>query len=57
MEAYEIKLWQRCERLADILHVRIDVLMEKFALSNKKTGLTLGTFETVSEVHAFLCGY
>jgi len=55
MNGYDIQKWQRCEELAELLGVGIDV-NEGFRLTNTN-GLNLGVFRTVDEVYAFLCGY
>ena len=55
MNGYDIQRWKRSEKLAVLLDVDIEIY-EGFRLRDID-GLSLGTFGTIDEVYAFLCGY
>mgnify|MGYP006274461037 CR=1 FL=1 len=55
MNGYDVQQWIVCENTAKRCDVRIE-LATGFKLYDAY-GLSLGSFRTVSEVYAFLCGY
>ena len=55
MNGYDIQKWNRCLAIAEPCGVEIEV-KDGFFLRDID-GLNLGSFGTVAEVYAFLCGY
>jgi len=56
MDGYVIQKWNRCNSIAKTCKVKIEVSENGFRIYDINQ-LTLGSFRTVAEVYAFLCGY